>query len=310
MVLLIISSACFGQQPAVTDLSQLVGKRVIVQRIPLCQPGTFNMVFSYAGKQAKVNSIKPSSYVSQEQLSKLPESVRAKLQDMQNSATILVQFEDGTSLDSCYAIRPDQVFNYFELAPGESLTMPSSSQSSRSTQIQEPSLQAKDLPSEEQMNIARNSAGGKWLFDSSKDQLTDVPKDVFIIDADSAIRDGITTATPTLSIVCSSGHFHTAILDAGIVLSAESHDSTKLKPFQPPQQYVKVRLDKKIELMSWDMMNSTDSLAIGKHDLEKILKASDVRIQFSAFTGLAEVAAFEPAGLDREKLDHSCGLRF
>jgi len=56
-----IGIACIGQeqQSSIADFNVLVGKQVIVQRIPLCQPGTYNAVLTYAGKQATVVSLKP-----------------------------------------------------------------------------------------------------------------------------------------------------------------------------------------------------------------------------------------------------------
>lgn len=48
-----------GQQQnlAIQELDTLVGKQVIAQQAPLCQPGTHTVVFSYAGKVAKVISV-------------------------------------------------------------------------------------------------------------------------------------------------------------------------------------------------------------------------------------------------------------
>jgi hypothetical protein len=158
---------------------------------------------------------------------------------------------------------------------------------------------------------AQTSAGGKWTVGSAKDAMTDAPHDVFILDAESPIKDGMVTATPNLSIVCASGHFRGAMFDAGVVLGGTSHESTKfMSQFQPRQQDVRVRLDRKIEFMSWDTMSTVKELAIGKHDLEKILKAKDVRIEFSIFASAGAVAAFQPAGLDRDKLERSCGVKF
>ena len=45
----------------IQNLDVLVGKQVIAQRIPLCSPGTFTTVLTYAGKQATVVSLKPSN---------------------------------------------------------------------------------------------------------------------------------------------------------------------------------------------------------------------------------------------------------
>jgi hypothetical protein len=123
ILMLLAAGACFGQekQPPIQNLNELVGMQVIVQRVPLCQPGTYSTVFTYAGKQAKVVSLKPSNitHLSDKTMSKLTPEVRSMIEDAQKSATILVEFEDGTRLDSCVAVSPNKLPDYFELAPGQ-----------------------------------------------------------------------------------------------------------------------------------------------------------------------------------------------
>lgn len=125
VMLLLVTLAGFGQeqQEPIQDLNLLVGKQVTVQRVPLCQPGTYSVVLSYAGKQAKVVSIKPSKIapLSQGVMDRLPPQARALMEDARKAATILVQFEDGTQLDTCAPIGPSKVSDYFELAPGQTL---------------------------------------------------------------------------------------------------------------------------------------------------------------------------------------------
>jgi hypothetical protein len=41
------AAVSFGQEQPIQDLNQLIGKQVIAQRIPLCQPGTFTQVLAY-----------------------------------------------------------------------------------------------------------------------------------------------------------------------------------------------------------------------------------------------------------------------
>lgn len=43
------------------------------------------------------------------------------IEDARKAATILLQFEDGTQLDSCAPIGPNKLSEYFELAPGQTL---------------------------------------------------------------------------------------------------------------------------------------------------------------------------------------------
>jgi hypothetical protein len=111
----------------VQDLNQLVGKRVVVQRTPLCEPGTYNVVIAYAGKQATVLFVKPSKAIpalSPSVLAKMKPEARALVEDQQKAATILVQFEDGKKLDTCAPVGPSRLSQYFELAEGETLAAP------------------------------------------------------------------------------------------------------------------------------------------------------------------------------------------
>jgi hypothetical protein len=157
IVMLLLAVASFGQQQQqpIQDLNQLVGKQVIVQRTGvLCQPGTFTMSFSYYGKQAKVISLKPSK-LSNLDSSRMP---RAFVDMHKGEATILVQFEDGTQLDTCYPVAPRDLSDHFELAPGETLqpvsqamsdspVVPASSTGAMPTALTPPATVLSDGPS-------------------------------------------------------------------------------------------------------------------------------------------------------------------
>jgi hypothetical protein len=123
MSLLAVAGFGQGQQQPIENLNLLVGKQVLVQRMPLCQLGTFTVVLTYAGKQAKVVSLKPSKItpLSEGAMARMPPQARAMMEDAQRAATILLQFEDGTQLDTCAPIRPSKVSDYLELAPGQTL---------------------------------------------------------------------------------------------------------------------------------------------------------------------------------------------
>ena len=123
ILLIVVAGVGQEQQKGIQDLNLFVGKQVIVQRQALCQPGTFTVVLSYAGKQANVVSIKPSKTapISRAVMDRLPPQARAMIDDTQKAATILVQFEDGTKLDTCAPIGPSRSSDYFELAPGQSV---------------------------------------------------------------------------------------------------------------------------------------------------------------------------------------------
>ena len=126
-LLIVLASATmtFGQQQQqpIQDLNLLVGKQVIVQRVPLCQPGTYTAVLTYAGKTVKVISIKAQavSPMAKKAVDRMPPQARATIEDALKAATILVEAEDGTRLDTCAAVLPSLLSNYFELAPGEAL---------------------------------------------------------------------------------------------------------------------------------------------------------------------------------------------
>jgi hypothetical protein len=126
VMVVMIAIACFGQeqQSSIQDFNVLVGKQVIVQRIPLCQPGTYNAVLTYSGKQATVVSLKPNKLpypMSQAVLNKMTPETRGMIEDQMKAATLLLQFEDGTKLDTCAPIGPSKFSDSFELAPGQTL---------------------------------------------------------------------------------------------------------------------------------------------------------------------------------------------
>src|SRR6266480_689109 len=125
-LLLALAAIASGQQ--VQDASQLIGKKIVVQRMPLCEPGTYSTVIAYAGKTTVVLFGKPSKMfsfpMSQSVLEKMKPEVRAMVQDQQKAATVLVQFEDGKKLDTCAPIGPARISEYFELAEGETIAPP------------------------------------------------------------------------------------------------------------------------------------------------------------------------------------------
>lgn len=156
------------QQQPIQDLNLLVGKQVIAQRMPLCQPGTFTTVLAYAGKQAKVISLKPFNipYLSEKTMSRLPPETRAMMRDQQKAATILVEFEDGTRLDSCGPVSPSRLSNWFELSPGQTLEPASqvaditpATPSSSATPPTNPSTQSTSVLSETEVKQTPNSGG-------------------------------------------------------------------------------------------------------------------------------------------------------
>jgi hypothetical protein len=154
----------------VADLKQLMGKKVIVQRFPLYQPGTFNGIpLSYAGKTATVIAVKPSSAgmnFDASTLAKMPATSRATLENMKNMATITVQFEDGTKADTGGPVMPSMLDNYFELAPGETIGIVTPSKEANSSpQERRSGASAIDQLSEDEVKRAMNGQGrDHWIW--------------------------------------------------------------------------------------------------------------------------------------------------
>jgi hypothetical protein len=165
LMMLVFGVAGFGQeqQNPMKDLHLLVGKQVTVQRKPLCQPGTFTVVLTYAGKQATVVSLKPSTItpLSPGVMARMPPQARAMMEDAQKAVTILLQFEDGTQLDTCAPIGPGKVFDYLELAPGETVQSPA-------PQVTSASPVTKDMLSDDEVKLAVSGKGKDhfvWIQD-------------------------------------------------------------------------------------------------------------------------------------------------
>jgi hypothetical protein len=117
-LLLLLAVSSFGkEQPVIKDPAKLVGKKVNVHGISLCQPGTDRADLAHAGKQATVVSAKPNKMpaMSPAFTSRLTPEARALLDNQQKAATLLLQFEDGTKLDTCIPIGPQGLANYLEL---------------------------------------------------------------------------------------------------------------------------------------------------------------------------------------------------
>jgi hypothetical protein len=168
ITILLLSLAGFGQeqQQPIQDLKLLIGKQVTVQRQPLCQPGTYTVVLSYAGKQATVVSMKPSKItpLSQGVMARMPPQARAMMEDAQKAATILLQFEDGTQLDTCAPIGPSKVFDYFELVPGQTLEQVAKN-STASPVTSAPIAPRADVFSDDEVKLAVSGKGrDHWVF--------------------------------------------------------------------------------------------------------------------------------------------------
>ncbi len=117
-LLLLLAVSSFGKNPpAIKDPMKLVGKKVNVHNIPLCQPGTNKADLAHAGKQALVVSAKPNTMpaMSPAFTNWLTPEARALLDDQQKAATLLFKFEDGTKLDTCTPMGPQELGTYLEV---------------------------------------------------------------------------------------------------------------------------------------------------------------------------------------------------
>lgn len=116
-------SAAAQDQRTIQDPAQLVGKKVNVQRIPLCQPGTYKVDLSHAGEEATVLSAKPSKspQLSEARMARFTPELRAMMLDQQKAALLLLQFADGTKLDTCVPFGPNKLSEQLEILPGQIL---------------------------------------------------------------------------------------------------------------------------------------------------------------------------------------------
>jgi hypothetical protein len=106
-----------------------VGKKVIVGRIPLCVPNTYNANLSYAGKPAVVAGFKPNTQLNAPIFAGLPPALRAQMADLKKGGTLLFQFDDGTKLDTCVVQGLSALAPNLELVPGETIAVPPPAQS-------------------------------------------------------------------------------------------------------------------------------------------------------------------------------------
>ncbi len=165
VLLATVSSCAQEQQLSTQNPFELVGKRVIVHRMPLCQPGTYTPDIAHAGKQATVISAKPNNAIpalSPKVMSRLAPEARALIEDQQKAATLLLQFEDGTKLDSCAPIPPKALSDYLELVPGQTVqSTPQVNSAASAPPLTVPTSPRLPLVTDEQANAAIERAHGK-----------------------------------------------------------------------------------------------------------------------------------------------------
>jgi hypothetical protein len=110
-------------QPIPDNLNLLVGKKVVIGRMPLCVPKTYNTNLTYSGKTATVVSFKPGNTpkISPSAMNRMAPNMREQLLDLQKGGILLFRFEDGSQLDTCATMGQKTLSENLELAPGETI---------------------------------------------------------------------------------------------------------------------------------------------------------------------------------------------
>lgn len=152
-------------------------------------------------------------------------------------------------------------------------------------------------------------AGGKWTVQDNHDKMTDAVSRQFNLMADITLNDGIVIARPALAVVCRSGHFQEAEFQTGIVLAVPITENRGLLAIPHPAHYIRARTDGKMRFFTWDQLDDGKTMQVGKHDLEKLLDARDLRIEFASYGGYQQVAQFSPSGLDKVMFGTACKMR-
>jgi hypothetical protein len=105
------------------DLDLLVGKKVIVGRLNLCAPKSFNVNLAHSGKLAKVISyVRSNKYtLDQNIFNRMPPSTQDLFRDLQKGGMLVFEFEDATRLDTCGDLGHGAIAAQLDLAPGETI---------------------------------------------------------------------------------------------------------------------------------------------------------------------------------------------
>lgn len=120
-----------------SDLSLLVGKQVIVGRLPLCVPKSYTPDLSYAGKPAVVVSFRPNPAFahSGSTIWRMPTNMRALIEDARHGGVLTFRFADGVERDTCVDQTVSQLTPNLEPAPGETFATASTAVTSTSGEV-------------------------------------------------------------------------------------------------------------------------------------------------------------------------------
>lgn len=106
------------------DLNLLVGKKVLVGRMPLCVPKTYSVNLTYAGKPATVVSYAKDPMLARTNVNRMPSSMRPMMGDALRGGSLTFRFDDGTVLDTCGNMVFSQLAPNMDLIQGDATAQP------------------------------------------------------------------------------------------------------------------------------------------------------------------------------------------
>lgn len=106
------------------DLNLLVGKKVLVGRMPLCVPKTYSVNLTYAGKPATVVSYAPDPMLARTNVDRMPANMRPMMEDARHGGRLTFRFDDGTVLDTCGNMLLSQLAPNMDLIQGDATAQP------------------------------------------------------------------------------------------------------------------------------------------------------------------------------------------
>ena len=143
------------------------------------------------------------------------------------------------------------------------------------------------------------SAGGNWTQSRSEDRMTAEKRTLFMLPA-SNTREGDSRAE--IRLYCNDGKLKLADFRPNVRLSRPNWGGF----WGQPQMRVRVRADDSHDDHSWNWVNG-HFLSMDKGSTRELIGAHLFRIEFSTPDG-AQIAEFNPAGLDLRLVRDACGF--
>jgi hypothetical protein len=102
-----------------SDPAQLIGKKVKVNKLRVCEPGTYKVDVEHSGMEAIVLSERPrnASPLPQSELDRLAPDVRDNVLDQQQAVMLMLQFPDGSQRETCVPIGPRKLSEAITIIP-------------------------------------------------------------------------------------------------------------------------------------------------------------------------------------------------